>query len=67
MLAFPIGWLVSQVVMVGMYYGVLTPLGLALRATGRDPLALKRSDPPRDSYWESKPTPEDPRRYFRQY
>lgn len=66
MLAFPIGWLVSQVAMGMLYYGVLTPLGLALRATGRDPLSLKKPSV-RESYWVAKPTPTDVRRYFRQY
>lgn len=65
-LAFPIGWLVSQIVMAGLYYGVLTPIGLALRATGRDALALKRPEGA-TSYWVPKPAPADVRSYFRQY
>jgi hypothetical protein len=65
-LAFPIGWLVSQVVMALLYYGVLTPIGLALRATGRDALALKKSEGTA-SYWVPKPAPADVRSYFRQY
>src|SRR3954465_2296751 len=35
-LAFPIGWVVSQVMLILMFYLVLTPVALALRLTGRD-------------------------------
>jgi hypothetical protein len=66
MLAFPVGWLLSQLALALVYYGVLTPIGLALRATGRDPLAL-RKPPDARSYWVPKSTPHDVRRYFRQY
>ena len=64
--AFPIGWLVSQCVLAVMFYLILTPLALFFRARGRDVLGRKR---PGDcqSFWTEASTPEDMRRYFRQY
>jgi hypothetical protein len=65
-LTFPIGWTVSHVVMGLVYYGVLTPIALILRLTGRDALKL-RLDRNAATYW----TPHDPggrvERYFRQF
>jgi hypothetical protein len=65
-LAFPIGWTVSQLVLAAMYYGLFTPIGLVFRILGRDPMqrALR---PGADSYWAPKATPADPRRYFKQF
>ena len=65
-LTFPIGWVVSQVVLAIMFYGVITPLALLFRIRGRDLLALKPA-PNRSSFWTPKETPEDMGRYFRQY
>src|SRR5437773_822447 len=55
-LAFPVGWLVSRVVLAVVFYGLFTPVGLLLRALGRDVLALRRRAD-RVSYWEPKPAP----------
>ena len=65
-LAFPVGWLVSQCVLVVMFYLILTPLALFFRLTGRDALSRKRPAG-RASFWNETATPEDVRRYFRQY
>ena len=65
-LAFPIGWIVSQVMLVLMFYLILTPVALLFRLTGRDLLA-KRRRPDCASYWLPKETPADVRSYFRQY
>lgn len=62
---FPVGWLVSRMVLGALLYGMFTPLGLAFRLAGRDPLALRRRAT--DTYWTSKPAPRDRRRYLRQY
>jgi hypothetical protein len=65
-LAFPIGWLVSLVLLLVLFYGIFTPVALVLRLRGRDALRLKR---PADltSFWLGKDTPLDVRSYFRQY
>ena len=65
-LAFPIGWVVSHVVLALVLYLVLTPIGLALRLLGRDPLE-RRFDPAADSYWTPHRQPASMDRYFRQF
>ena len=64
--ALPIGWVVSNVLLAIVYYGVLTPIGLALRLAGRDPLQ-RRFDRQAPSYWVDRPPQADVRRYFRQF
>lgn len=41
---------VSPLLIIVLFYGVVTPVGLAMRAVGKDPLRLRR-DPPSSSYW----------------
>jgi Saxitoxin biosynthesis operon protein SxtJ len=65
-LAFPIGWTVSQVMVAVMFFGLFTPIGLLFRLIGRDPLHRVRT-PERTSYWSPKSTPADLRRYFKQF
>jgi hypothetical protein len=65
-LAFPIGWVVSHIMLAVMYYGIITPLALWFRIRGRDLLSRKPA-PRRASFWAPKHTPEDMRTYFRQY
>jgi hypothetical protein len=65
-LAFPIGWTVSHVLLAVTYYLVLTPIGLIMRAVGRDPMR-RRLDPEAKSYWIEHRPDRDPSRYFRQY
>lgn len=76
----PVGWVLSHAVLAVVYYGILTPVGLAMRAAGRDPLT-RRFDPAACSYWtprpggtdqagpsgEKKQSAEELERYFRQY
>ena len=64
--AFPIGWTVSHVLIAGIYYLLITPIGLIIRATGRDPL-LRKFDRSAPTYWTPHPPPGDVKRYFRQY
>ena len=65
-LAFPIGWTISQVILLAMFFGVFTPIGLAFRLFGRDPLHRTRRSG-LDSYWEPKPVSTDLGRYFKQF
>jgi len=61
---FPIGWVVSQVLLGAILYGIVTPLGLILRLTGHDPLQLK---PPKgNSLWQTPVGKSDPVSYLRQ-
>jgi hypothetical protein len=65
-LAFPIGWLVSRVLLASLYYGLFTPLAVVFRALGRDPLR-RRAQPAVATYWAPKPAPASTRSYFHQY
>ena len=65
-LAFPIGWAISNVVLVALFYGLFTPIGALFRLIGRDPLRL-RPQPAGATYWVEKPQAEDARRYFQQF
>jgi hypothetical protein len=65
-LAFPIGWTVSQVMLALMFYGLFTPIGLLFRLLGRDALHRTRR-PEVESYWTPKPAPAGPKSYFRQF
>jgi len=62
----PIGFVVSQVVLVGVYYGVLTPIGLILRLAGQDPMR-RRFDRSAGTYWDRRDPDVAVERYFRQY
>jgi len=64
-LAFPIGWTVSKVVLGAMLYLVFTPVAMWFRITGRDLLRLRRRD--QSSWWQSKPTAKTADEYLRQY
>jgi hypothetical protein len=65
-LAFPIGWTISQIIVAMMFYGLFTPIALVFRLIGRDPLHRSRR-PQLQTYWSPKPSPSDPRRYFKQF
>lgn len=51
--------IVSPVVMGALYYAVITPTGLIMRALGKDPLRL-RYDQDATSYWVRRPPPGGP-------
>jgi len=57
---------VSHLVMAIIFYGVLTPIGLAMRLGGRDPLHRK-FDRAAGSYWVDRRRPADVKRYFKQF
>lgn len=65
-LAFPIGWLISHLLLAVIYFGILFPTGLLLRASGNDPLS-KAVDRDLESYWTARTEPDSPARYFRQF
>jgi len=65
--AWPIGFVVSHVILALVYYLVFTPVGLAMRIFGYDP--MKRGfDESASSYWVTRdPAAAEPKRYFRQF
>ena len=63
---FPIGYVVSHVLMGLFFYGVLTPIGLVFRMMGRDPLQ-RRFEKQSSTYWVAHRVPDSTKRYFRQF
>jgi hypothetical protein len=66
LLAFPIGWLVSQLMLFVLFYLIITPVAILFRSRGRDVLA-RQPAPERSSFWQPKKMPLDVRSYLRQY
>lgn len=64
--AYPIGWTVSHLILVVVYYLVITPIGLFMRLCGHDPLQ-RRLDRHKTSYWIKRPAPPASKTYFRQH
>jgi polyferredoxin len=62
----PIGWVLGEVVMVGIYLGVFLPIGLVFRLNGRDALA-KRMAHDGESNWRKKTQPRGLNSYFQQW
>lgn len=65
-LVFPVGWLVSHLLLAIVFYLVITPTGLVLRLFGYDPMQRKR-EPQAETYWTPRTPPDDHRSYFKQY
>jgi hypothetical protein len=64
LLTYPIGWVVSHVLLGAIFYGIVTPIGLLLRATGHHSLDLKMPQGP--SMWKRSVGKSDPASYLRQ-
>lgn len=64
--AFPIGYVVSFVLLALVYYVLFTGLGLVFRLIGRDPLG-RSFDRSASTYWVPRQQPEAIDRYFRQF
>ena len=54
-----LGKVISPIALGIVFYGVLTPMGVAIRLAGKDPLRQKR-DPGADSYWIPREPPGPP-------
>jgi hypothetical protein len=52
--------------MAAIFFLVITPIGLMMRACGRDPMQ-RRFDPAARSYWKRRSPDRDMRSYFRQF
>jgi hypothetical protein len=63
---FPIGWVVSHLILAAIYYGVFTTVALVFRLARRDALQ-RRLEPSAPTYWQPRDQTDDLRRYFRQY
>ena len=64
--AFPLGWFVSQLLLVLIFFGIFWPVALLFRLMGRDVLRRKIS-PDAKSYWETRSQATKSTRYFEQF
>jgi len=64
--AFPIGFVLSYVIMATLFYVVIAPIGFALRLVGQDPLD-RRFLPNARSYWLDARPKRSRESYFKQF
>ena len=64
LLTYPIGWVISHLLMGAIFYLLFLPIGLVLRWTGHDPLQLR--PPVGNSLWKTPIGKTDPASYLRQ-
>jgi hypothetical protein len=63
--ALPVGAAMSFLALAAVFYLVVTPIGLAGRLLGRDPLSRRR-DPSLKSYWTAREAAKSVTEYFEQ-
>ena len=51
--------IVSPIMLGVLFFGVITPMGVLMRAFGKDPLRLKKN-PGADTYWLPRSAPSNP-------
>jgi hypothetical protein len=66
LITYPIGLILSPLILGLIFFGVLGPIALLIRVFGRDPLS-RRYDPRLGSYWVERAGAPSLERYFRQY
>ena len=62
----PFGFVISHVLMIAVYYLVVTPIALAMRLLGRDVIG-KEIDKSRASYWHERDGKRPAASYFKLY
>jgi hypothetical protein len=65
-LTYPMGWLLSHLMMALFYYGIITSVALFFRLINRDPLC-RRYEPDADTYWMRCKKKRPLKDYFRQF
>ena len=63
--AYPIGFVLSYVIMGTLFFLVITPIGLLMRALGKDPLEHRFAAA--DSYWSECRSKRPAESYFKQF
>jgi hypothetical protein len=66
LLAFPIGFVLSYVIMGTLYFLIIGPIAVLFRIFGRDAMQ-RRYDPSASTYWSTARPPRDKESYFHQY
>ncbi len=62
---YPVGFVISHIVLALLYFLALTPIGLTMRLLGRDPLSRK-FEPGAESYWKPREKTKPAESYFNQ-
>ena len=62
----PIGFVMSHIILGFVYYCVFTPVGLIMKAVGKDSMS-RGFDRDAESYWIERPPEPPPEQYFRQF
>ena len=65
-IAYPIGFVLSYVIMGTLFFVLITPMGLAMRLLGRDPME-RRMLPSAESYWVEARGQRPNESYFKQF
>jgi len=65
-LVYPIGWILSHLMFSFIFYVLVTPIGLIMRAIGYDSMQ-RRLDVKAPTYWIKRDSDIEPSRYFRQF
>lgn len=65
-LSYPIGLVLSYVIMGTLFFGIITPTGIVMRIIGHDPLDRK-FEPEAQSYWHDCRPAREKASYFRQF
>jgi hypothetical protein len=66
LVAFPIGFVLSYVIMATLFYVVIAPVGFVMRLFGMDPMD-RRFLPQATTYWVEARRPRAKADYFKQY
>ena len=66
LLAFPIGFVLSYVIMGTLFFLIIGPIAVVFRLFGRDSLH-RAYDPSAPTYWSAAHPPRDKESYFHQY
>ena len=64
--AFPIGFVISNVILLALYFGLFTPFSMVFRLIGRDTMKRK-FEPEAESYWIDRTDNKPVSQRFRQY
>jgi saxitoxin biosynthesis operon SxtJ-like protein len=64
--AFPLGFVLSYVIMATLFYVVIAPVGLCMRMFGMDPMD-RRFLPDAPTYWQDARPPRAKADYFKQF
>jgi len=65
-ISYPIGFVLSYLILGTLYFLIITPTGLVMRAIGHDPLE-REWDEEAESYWHDSRPPRPSEHYFRQF